>query len=248
MPGRVEGKVVIVTGAARGQGAAEARLLAGEGATVVVTDVLAEGQAVADEVGGRFVRHDVASATSWHELVEGVVAEHGRIDALVNNAGIYKVGRLLDTTEDDYRRIIDVNQVGVFLGMQAVAAAMVPTGGGSIVNISSVAGIKGINGALAYGASKFAVTGMTKSAALELGRFEIRVNSVHPGVIDTPMITDLAGDGPGAEERANKMVRHAPIRRLAQADEVGHVVLFLVSDESSFCTGAEFVVDGGLAL
>jgi 3alpha(or 20beta)-hydroxysteroid dehydrogenase len=243
MPGRVEGKVVIVTGAARGQGAAEARLLAREGATVVVTDVLAEeGQAVADEVGGTFFRHDVSSAEQWAEVVDATVARHGRLDGLVNNAAILVTARLLDTTEEDYRRTVDINQLGVFFGMKAAAEKMKDQGAGSIVNISSGAGIRATVGSFAYAASKFAVTGMTKAGALELGRYGIRVNSVHPGVIDTPMIAPMVGSGGNAE----KLVRHTPLRRMAQPEEVANLVLYLISDESSYSTGSEFVVDGGI--
>jgi 3alpha(or 20beta)-hydroxysteroid dehydrogenase len=240
MAGRVEGKVVIVTGGARGQGAAEARLLAREGARVVVTDVL-DGEAVAEEAGGRFLRHDVSSAEQWAEVVAATIAQHGRVDGLVNNAAIHFTGRLLDTTEEDYRRIIDVNQIGVFLGMKAVAAGMKEQGSGSIVNISSGAGIRGISNQFAYAATKFAVTGMTKAAALELGRYGVRVNSVHPGVIETPMIAPLMDAG-----TTERMVRATPLRRMAQPEEVANLVLYLLSDEASFSTGAEFVVDGGV--
>ncbi|MPY95372.1 MAG: SDR family oxidoreductase [Acidimicrobiia bacterium] len=241
MPGRVEGKVVIVTGAARGQGAAEARLLAREGATVVLTDLRPEGEAVAAEIGGRFQRHDVSSAEQWDSVVSGTLAEHGRVDGLVNNAAILLTGRLLDTTEDDFRRTTDVNQMSVFLGMKAAAAHMKEQGSGSIVNISSGAGIRATAGSFAYAASKFAVTGMTKAAALELGRYGVRVNSVHPGVINTPMIAEMTEGG-----RSDRLVRHTPLRRMAQPEEVANLVLFLVSDESSYSTGAEFVVDGGI--
>jgi 3alpha(or 20beta)-hydroxysteroid dehydrogenase len=241
MAGRVEGKVVIVTGAARGQGAAEARLLAAEGAKVALTDVLADGQKVADEIGGTFFHHDVTSGERWREIVGATVEEHGRIDGLVNNAGIFQIGRLVDTTEADFRRITDVNQVGVFLGMKAVAPQMIEQGSGSIVNISSGAGIRATAGSFAYAASKFAVTGMTKAGAMELGRHGVRVNSVHPGVIDTPMIASMVEGG-----RADRMLRAVPLRRMAVPEEVARLVLYLVSDESSYSTGAEFVVDGGI--
>jgi 3alpha(or 20beta)-hydroxysteroid dehydrogenase len=241
MAGRVEGKVVIVTGGARGQGEAEARLLASEGAKVVVTDVLDAGETVAEEVGGRFFRHDVASAEQWAAVVDATVAEHGRIDGLVNNAAIFVTGRLLDTTEEDFRRVTDVNQVGVFLGLKTVAAQMKETGSGSIVNISSGAGIRATTNGFAYAASKFAVTGMTKAAALELARYGIRVNSVHPGVIDTPMIAALTEGG-----RSEQLVRHTPLRRMARPEEVANMVLYLISDEASYSTGSEFVVDGGI--
>lgn len=242
MPGRVEGKVVIITGAARGQGAAEARLLAREGAKVVVTDVLAEVDDVAAEVGGLAFRQDVGSAEAWDAVVGATVAELGRIDGLVNNAAIFLTGRLLDTSEEDFRRTTDVNQMSVFLGMRAVAAYMKEQGSGSIVNISSGAGIRATAGSFAYAASKFAVTGMTKVAAVELARYGIRVNSVHPGVIDTPMIAPLHEAGGNAE----RLVRHTPLRRMARPEEVANMVLYLVSDESSYSTGAEFVVDGGI--
>lgn len=237
MGDRLQGKVVIVTGAASGQGAAEARLCREQGAEVVLTDVNADGQHVADECGGVFLRHDVAVADDWAAVVAATVERFGRIDGLVNNAGILAMGRLLETDEETYRRVIDVNQVGVFLGMRHVAPHMVEQGSGSIVNISSGAGIRASGGTFAYVASKFAVTGMTKAAALELGRFGVRVNSVHPGVIDTPMVAGGVSD---------KYARHIPLKRVAQPIEVATLVLYLLSDESSYSTGSEFVVDGGV--
>jgi 3alpha(or 20beta)-hydroxysteroid dehydrogenase len=241
--GKLDGRVAIVTGGARGQGEQEARLFASEGATVVVTDLLdREGMAVAAATGGLFLHHDVASEAAWAGVVETVLGRFGRVDVLVNNAGIFKTGRLVDTTLDDYRRVIEVNQVGVFLGMKAVAAPMISAASGAIVNISSVAGIRGSAGAIAYGASKWAVRGMTKSAARELGRFGIRVNSIHPGLIDTPMMHELPGvDADGGA----RMLRQTPIRRPADPIEVARLALFLACDDSSYCTGAEFIVDGG---
>ena len=241
--GRLEGKVALITGGARGQGAAEARLFAREGATVVVADVLDEdGEKTASQCGGTYSHLDVRSEADWQRVVDSIVQQHGRLDILINNAGIFRTGRIVDTTLDQYRQVIEVNQVGVFLGMKAAARPMITQGSGSIVNISSVAGLQGSPGAFAYGASKWAVRGMTKSAAKELGRFGIRVNSIHPGLIDTPMMHELPGiDADGGA----RMLRRNAIRRPAQAEEVANLALYLASDESSYSTGSEFVVDGG---
>lgn len=241
---RLAGKVAIITGGARGQGADEARLFRAEGAEVVVTDVLeAEGRALAAEIGATFIAHDVTSAAGWKSVVDATLAQHGRIDVLVNNAGIFKLGRMLDTTDEDYDRVIDVNQKGVFLGMRAVAPAMCEAKRGAIVNISSLAGLEGVSGAFAYTTSKWAVRGMTKAAAQELGRFGIRVNSVHPGFIDTVMLTQTQAAVAGKMDKALKLV---PMGRMATAMEVANLVLFLASDESSYCSGGEYTVDGGL--
>jgi 3alpha(or 20beta)-hydroxysteroid dehydrogenase len=241
---RLSGKVAIITGGARGQGAAEARLFAAEGATVVVTDVLAtEGKAVANEVRGSFLPHDVASESAWQGVVRDVLAAHGRIDVLVNNAGIFRRGGLRTTTLAEYRKIIDINQVGVFLGMQAVAPTMVEQQAGSIVNISSIAGFLGSAGAIAYGASKWAVRGMTKAAGVELAKHGVRVNSIHPGIIDTDMMTEVTG---GDAERYARLQRTVPMGRAAGPEEVAKLALFLASDDSAYCTAAEFIVDGGV--
>ncbi|MDY7103869.1 MAG: glucose 1-dehydrogenase [Actinomycetota bacterium] len=242
--GRLDGKVAIVTGGARGQGAAEAALFRTEGAEVVITDVLTDpGKTHADDIGATFVTHDVRSEEEWAEVARQTVERHGRIDVLVNNAGVFRRAKMLDTTLDEYRRIIDVNQIGVFLGMKAVAPTMIDQQSGSIVNISSIAGINAAPGAIAYGASKFAVRGMTKSAALELARSNVRVNSIHPGIIETDMLDEVTG---GDEARHERFVRSAPLKRAAEAEEVAALALFLASDDSSYCTGSEFVVDGGI--
>jgi 3alpha(or 20beta)-hydroxysteroid dehydrogenase len=242
--GRLDGKVAIVTGGARGQGGAEAALFRAEGAEVVITDVLAEaGQSHAAGIGATFITHDVRSEEEWAEVVRQTIERHGRIDVLVNNAGIFQRAKLLDTTVEDYRRIVDVNQLGVFLGMKAVAPAMIAQQAGSIVNISSIAGLVGSPGAFAYGASKFAVRGMTKSAAIELARANVRVNSIHPGMIETDMMTEVTGGDVGRHDRFAAAV---PLRRPAESDEVASLALYLASDESRYCTGSEFVIDGGI--
>jgi 3alpha(or 20beta)-hydroxysteroid dehydrogenase len=245
--GRLEGKVAIITGGARGQGAAEGRLFAAEGAKVVLTDLLDdEGKAVAREVGGAYLHHDVTEEAHWEAVVADVLKRHGQVDVLVNNAGIGRMGNLEGTSLDDYMQVIRVNQVGVFLGMKAVSEAMKAQRSGSIVNISSIAGMNGFNksGSIAYAASKWAVRGMTKSAAQELGSFGVRVNSVHPGYIDTPMLRGTAAALD--EERLARLIRRVPLQRVADPEDVGRLVLFLASDESAYCTGAEFVVDGGV--
>ncbi len=243
--GKLDGRVAIITGAARGQGEREARLFAAEGAKVVVTDVLAEqGQRVAADIGGTFVRHDVTSEADWASAVAAATSAYGTIDILINNAGIFRKGTLRNTTLEEYRLVIDVNQVGVFLGMQAVAPVMIEAKRGSIVNISSIAGMLGTPVSFAYGASKWAVRGMTKAAALDLGRFNIRVNSIHPGLIDTDMMTEVTG---GEEDRFERMQRTVPLSgRMAKPEEIASVALFLASDDSSYATGAEFVIDGGV--
>ncbi len=244
--GRLQGKVALVTGAARGQGEAEARLFVREGASVVVADVLdAEGEAVAKDLGAAacYVHLDVTSESDWEAAVAAAVAKFANLDVLVNNAGIVAMAMLADTTLADYRRVIDVNQIGVFLGMRSVIAAMTAAGGGSIVNISSIDGLAGMAGMTSYVASKFAVRGMTKTAALELGPRGIRVNSVHPGLIETPMLHTGAAD---IDAGLAQVAKRFPVGRIGTADEVAHVSLFLASDESSYCTGTEFVVDGGL--
>ena len=238
MTGRLEDKVALITGGARGQGAAEAKMFAAEGASVVITDVLTDdGERTAGELGCDFLEHDVSSEDGWTSVVEEVVKRHGRLDVLVNNAGILHAGRMVNTRTEDWDRVIAINQTGVFFGMRAVAPVMSEQGSGSIVNISSVAGLEGPFGSMAYTASKFAVRGMTKVAAKELGPSGVRVNSVHPGLIDTVMT---------AEFPKEQMLRAVPIGREAEPSEVAAVVLFLASDEAGYCTGQEFVVDGGM--
>ncbi|MEU0931835.1 glucose 1-dehydrogenase [Embleya sp. NPDC005971] len=235
------GKVAIVTGAARGQGEAEARLLAARGAKVVVTDLLAdEGARVAASIGAaaRFVRHDVSDAGDWAAVVEVAVREFGGVHVLVNNAGILWTKPILEETAEGLDRILKVNLFGAFHGIQAVAPSMRAAGGGSIVNISSLAGLQGIPGHAAYGSSKWAMRGLTKTAALELGEYGIRVNSVHPGAVDTPMIGNRFRRGAGNFPTV-------PLRRVGEPEDVGELVVFLASDESSWITGTEFVIDGG---
>ena len=244
-PGRLSGKVALVTGAARGQGAATVRAFAAEGAAVLATDVIDEtGTALAAELGDAVAyRHlDVGSEEEWPAAVADAVARFGRLDVLVNNAGVMHLGPLVTTTLADYERVIRVNQIGTFLGMRAVAPVMIEAGGGSIVNVSSMEGLAAARFLVAYTASKFAIRGMTKVAAMELGEHGIRVNSVHPGMIDTEMIKDAAG---GHELDMAWIGRKVALRRVGRAEETAALVVFLASAESSYCTGAEFVADGG---
>jgi 3alpha(or 20beta)-hydroxysteroid dehydrogenase len=245
--GRLAGKVALITGGARGQGAEEGRLFAAEGATVVLTDVLdAEGEATAGDIESATYRHlDVSSEQEWEAVVDEVVDTHGRIDVLVNNAGIDFMSKLVATTLEDYQRVITINQVGVFLGMRTVADAMIKAGnGGSIINISSVAGLEGVVNRTAYSASKYAVTGMTSVAAKELGPHGIRVNSVHPGLIETPMTADMRPIA-DAELRA-RFEKAIPVGRIGEARDIANMVLFLASDEAAYCSGQPFIVDGGI--
>jgi 3alpha(or 20beta)-hydroxysteroid dehydrogenase len=240
---RLAGKVAIVTGGARGMGASHVRRFVQEGAKVLCTDVLeAEGCSLAAEIGKNiaFCRHDVTSSDDWARVVREAEAAFGPIGVLVNNAGIVLRGSLESFTEADYRKVIDVNQVSVFLGMRAVVASMRKAGGGSIVNISSVAGLVGRPHTIAYTASKFAIRGMTKVAAAELGQYNIRVNSVHPGPVQTPMFGEVS------EALQNSLTADLAIKRVAAPEEVTHLVLYLASDESAFCTASEFVIDGGM--
>ena len=242
--GRLDGKVCVITGAARGQGAEEARLFSQEGATVWLTDVLDDvGEATARSIGGTYRHLDVRSESDWTTLVAEILQRDRHIDVLVNNAGIFRSNRMRDTSLEEFTLVMDVNCVGVFLGMRAVAASMREAGRGSIVNISSLAGMQSAAGAFAYGTSKWAVRGMTKVAAVELGRNGVRVNSVHPGVIDT----ELLYENPIMQrEDLTPVLRSVPLRRMAEPSEVATLVLFLASDESSYCTGSEFIVDGGV--
>ena len=239
---RLDGKVAVVTGGARGQGEAEARLFASAGARVLITDVLDElGEAVAKAIGdaARFVHHDVREESSWREVVDVASGEFGRIDALVNNAGILQTSRIEEQTLEAFEAVVKVNLYGVFNGMRAVIAPMRAAGGGSIVNISSAAGLRGIPGYGAYGATKWAVRGITKTAALELAKDRIRVNSVHPGAVDTAM-------GPAASPQHGDRPPPVPLLgRVGLSADIANLVLFLASDASSYVTGAEFAIDGG---
>lgn len=237
---RLDDKVALITGGARGQGAAEAELFVAAGAQVVITDVLeAEGAATAERLGAgcEFVPHDVGSEADWSRVVDGVADRFGRVDVLVNNAGIFRVAGLEETSLEMWEQMLTVNQTGVFLGMRSVVPLMKANGSGSIVNISSIAGLKSAAMAHAYSATKWAVRGMTKSAAAELAPFGVRVNSVHPGIIDTDMLAQFGDRRAAVEARI-------PFGRVAGPEEVGKLVLFLASDDSSYCTGHEFVVDG----
>ena len=237
---RLKDKVCLITGAAKGQGAAEARLFAAEGARVWLTDVLdEEGEALAAEVDGIYRHLDVRDQVAWDSLVDEMVSAEGRVDVLINNAGIFRSNRLVDTPLEEFELVMQVNCTGVFLGMRSVGRAMQKAEAGSIVNISSLAGMASAPGAFAYGASKWAVRGMTKTAAIELARFGIRVNSIHPGAIDTEMLTQI----PNGPER---LIRGTPMRRAASADEVAKMALFLASEESSYSTGSDFLIDGGI--
>jgi len=237
------GKVILVTGAARGIGEAVARRCARAGATVVCADVLDEvGLAVAESMGDQasYVSIDVADEHSWRAVADTLVDAHSGLDVLVNNAGVLHTAAIADTSVDDYLRLVSVNQLGCFLGMRTAAPLMVSRGGGSIVNLSSALGMVGMSGMVAYTATKFAIRGMTKAAALELGPSGIRVNSVHPTGVITPM-SDPARFG-----RADRDVSRIPLRRLADVDEIAQLVGFLASDASSYCTGSEFIIDGGV--
>ena len=244
--GRLDGKVALVTGAARGQGAAEARLLVAEGASVVLGDVLDdEGTAVAAELGDAAVyRHlDVTSEGDWGTAVGAAVERFGGLHVLVSNAGISPMPRpIIDTKPDDYRRVIEINQVGSFLGIHTAAPAIVAAGGGSIILISSVNGFVGAGGIAGYVSSKFALRGLAKVAALELGRQGIRVNSVHPGPIDTPMVQPESW---GGFDMWPALAASSPLGRIGLPEEVAELVCWLASDASSYCTGSELVCDGG---
>ncbi|WP_059016475.1 glucose 1-dehydrogenase [Mycobacterium sp. M26] len=236
--GRVEGKVALISGAARGMGASHARLLVREGAKVVLGDVLDDdGTAVAEELGdaARYVHLDVTDAADWAAAVDVALAEFGSLDVLVNNAGIVYRRTLRNLEPERWQRVLDVNLTGTLLGIKSVIGPMTAAGGGSIINMSSIQGMRGTPGNHGYVASKWAIRGLTKSAALELAANNIRVNSLHPGMIRTPMTAHMPED-----------LVAAPMGRIADPEEVSTFVLFLASDESSFATGAEFVMDGGL--
>ena len=238
--GRLDGKVAIIRGAARGQGAAEARLFVAEGASVVLADVLDdEGQAVAAELGeaATYAHLDVTDEAQWQATVALAEERYGPVTVLVNNAGVLHFQAVHKTELEDFDRILRVNVHGVFLGMKSVTDSMSRAGGGSIVNISSTAGLQGLPYLGAYVASKWAVRGLTKTAAIDLGHKKIRVNSVHPGGIDTPMVAGTSADAP--------FYKRLPVPRMGSADEAARAVLFLASDEASYIAGAELAVDGG---
>lgn len=236
--GRVDGKVALISGGARGMGAEHARLLVAEGAKVIIGDILDdEGKALAESLGDAalFVHLDVTQPLEWEAAVALAVSEFGSLNVLVNNAGIVNGGPIHKFNLDKWRQIIDVNLTGTFLGIRASVEAMIAAGGGSIINVSSIEGLRGAPWAHGYVASKWAVRGLAKSAALELADKNIRVNSLHPGLIRTPMTEGIPDD-----------LVTIPLGRPAQSAEVSTFVLFLASDESSYATGTEFVVDGGL--
>jgi 3alpha(or 20beta)-hydroxysteroid dehydrogenase len=248
--GRLDGKVAIISGGARGQGAAEVRLFVQEGAKVIFGDVLDDlGNALQKEVGDNavYLHHDVRDETAWLTMVSAAENHFGKLDILVNNAGILQFGTVThETSLDDYMHLISINQVGVFLGMKSAIPALLRNKGGSIVNISSTNGFAGYGGTIAYTASKFAVRGMTKTAALEYGKAGIRVNSIHPGGIATPMTTgdvDLGGMSPDDQDA---VYANIAIPRVGQPEEVAKLALFLASDEASYSTGCEFTIDGGM--
>jgi 3alpha(or 20beta)-hydroxysteroid dehydrogenase len=242
---KLDGKVAFITGAARGQGEAIARVFVDAGARVVVADVLvAEGERLARQLGpaARFEHLDVTSADAWCLAVSRTVDAFGHLDVLVNNAGVFALGTVEDTSLEDYTRIITVNQIGCYLGMRAVIAPMRTAGGGSIINTSSAAALSGTPGLFAYGASKWAIRGMTKTAALELGAHGIRVNVILPGSIDTEMVRPLQ-----RPERA-AFFQTLAVPRQGTVDDIAPLALYLASDDSAYCTGADFVVDGGISV
>ena len=246
--GRLQGKVALISGGARGMGQAMSRVFAREGARVAVADILDEEAAlVVVQIGDAAIslHLDVTREEGWAEAVEATVDAFGRLDVLVNNAGIATGSLLRDLTLEDYRAVTEVNQTGVFLGMRSVIPAMETAGGGSIINISSIDGLIGMDQVLSYVASKFAVRGMTKVAALELAPLGIRVNSIHPGFVHTRL--GNPDDVPEIRELLDRYSkRRVPLGRIGEPEEIARLALFLASDESSYCTGSEFTADGGM--
>lgn len=234
---RLKGKVALISGGARGMGATHAKLMVAEGAKVVIGDLLdGEGQALAKELGPSvtYVHLDVTKPADWDAAVTAAVKAYGRLDVLVNNAGIANFGPIDEYSHADWDKVIAINLTGVFNGIKAAVPALKRAKGGSIINISSTAGIRGYPALPGYTAAKFGVRGLSKAVALDVGKYGIRVNSVHPGVIRTPMTASIPED-----------TRHVALDRTADPMEVANLVLFLASDESSFSTGAEFIADGG---
>ncbi len=245
MSGRLEGKVALITGSARGQGEAEARRFVAEGAKVAITDLRdVLGEQLAAELGPDtfYQQLDVTREDDWDAAVAATVERFGKLDILVNNAGIGAFGTLEGLDLKTHHEMIDINLHGVYLGMRAAKAALVATGNGAIVNISSIDGIVGVLGMTSYSGSKFAVTGMTRSAAIELGPLGVRVNSIHPGVINSPMVQEAP---PETRARLDRLMDMQPIKRMGEPDEIASLALFLASDEASYITGAQFVIDGG---
>lgn len=239
--GRLEGKVAIITGAARGQGACEARLFVEEGARVVMGDIMdEEGEALAEELGeaARYLHLDVREEADWARAVEAA-AEFGALNVLINNAAVVHFSAITETTLEDYNRVVSINQTGTFLGMRAVFESMKAAGGGSIVNVSSIDGLQAKNGIIAYASTKWAIRGMTKVAAIEFGRHNIRVNSLHPGGVDTIM------GNPASMDNIDEFYKDQPIPRCGQPIDIARLALFMASDECSYSTGAEFIADGG---
>lgn len=243
---RLQGRIALITGAAGGQGAAEARLLVDQGGRVVLGDIDdAAGKALAEDLGEAAVYHhlDVCSEDDWRAALAAGVAAFGAVNALVNNAGISLPPKsIIKTPVDEYRRVIEVNQVGAYTGIHVVAPAIIAAGGGSIVNVSSVNGFVGAWGIAAYASSKFALRGLTRVASIELARKGVRVNSIHPGPVDTPMLRAGLPEGTDPVEAMGRVIAAG---RVGTVEEVAAMVAFLLSDESSFCYGSEIVLDGG---
>ena len=242
--GRMEGKVAIVTGGSRGIGEATVRAFVEQGAKVVIGDVLdEEGQALADELGdvAVFQHLDVSQETEWNEAV-ALAQSLGDYNVLVNNAGIVHVAAITDTSVEDFMRVVAVNQLGMFLGIRSAIEPMKTAGGGSIINVSSIEGFRSQPGLSAYSSTKWAARGLTKNAAMELGQYDIRVNSIHPGAVYTIM----GGAERATEEEQNETwYTHVPIPRVGKPHEIASVAVFLAADEGTYCTGAEFKADGG---
>lgn len=239
----LSGKIVVVTGGSQGQGAAEARLFAEAGAKVIIADVADEsGQTVAAEIGASYCHADVSSAADWRELMTKVVDAHGQLHALVNNAAVHWTRSIDEETVEDFDRLIGINLRGTFLGIKAAIAPMRASGGGSIINIASIAGVRGLPLHGSYGASKWGIRGLTKTAATELGPSGIRVNVVLPGIIDSPMAW---GGGRMPQGASFELL---PLGRVGEVDEVARVVAFLASSASAYITGSEITIDGGATL
>ncbi|MER7691994.1 glucose 1-dehydrogenase [Streptomyces sp. NPDC097610] len=245
MTGRLHGRVALITGAARGQGACEAALFAQEGAEVIVTDVLDDlGEATAHSAKGSYLHLDITSTADWGAAADAVRERFGHLDVLVNNAGIApaRLGRVDELDIEDHLRLFDVNVHGAFYGIRALLPLLREGHGASVVNVSSIDGLTGVGSMASYVASKHALTGLTRSLAIDLGPLGIRVNSLHPGIIDTPLVRSI---GEARSARLARTVGRQPLTRMGRPEEIAALALFLASDESSYCTGAQFTADGG---